>query len=69
MTRHDEIMNFVRQQPFKNGFTLLDLQKNFVGGTSADRRLRELKESGRVENVRRIKVGSGAKVMLMRVVN
>ena len=67
MTRHDEIMDFVSQQSFKNGFTLLDLQKNFVGGTAADRRLRELKESGRVENVRRIKVGSGAKVMLMRV--
>ena len=67
MTRHDEIMNFVSQQPFKNGFTLLDLQKNFVGGTAADRRLRELKESGKVENVRRVKVGDGPKVMLMRV--
>jgi len=69
MTRHDEIMDFVSQPSFSSGFTLLDLQKNFVGGTAADRRLRELKESGRVENVRRIKVGSGAKVMLMRVVN
>ena len=67
MTRHDEIMDFVSQQPFKNGFTLLDLQKNFVGGTAADRRLRELKESGRVENVRRIKVGKGSTVMLMKV--
>ena len=67
MTRHDEIMYFVSQQPFKNGFTLLDLQKKSVGGTAADRRLRELKESGRVENVRRIKVGNGTKVMLMRV--
>ena len=67
MTRHDEIMNFVSQPSFSSGFTLLDLQKNFVGGTAADRRLRELKESGRVENVRRIKVGNGAKVMLMRV--
>ena len=67
MTRHDEIMDFVSQQTFKNGFTLLDLQKNFVGGTAADRRLRELKESGRVENVRRIKVGTGSTVMLMRV--
>ena len=46
MTRHDEIMDFVSQQPFKNGFTLLDLQKNFVGGTAVDRRLRELKEIG-----------------------
>ena len=69
MTRHDEIMDFVSQPSFSSGFTLLDLQKNFVGGTAVDRRLRELKESGRVENVRRIKVGSGAKVMLMRVVN
>jgi hypothetical protein len=67
MTRHDEIMDFVSQQSFKNGFTLLDLQKNFVGGTAADRRLRELKESGKVKNVRRIKVGKGPTVMLMRV--
>ena len=69
MTRHDEIMQFVSHPSFSSGFTLLDLQKNFVGGTAADRRLRELKESGRVENVRRIKVGDGPKVMLMRVVN
>jgi hypothetical protein len=67
MTRHDEIMNFVSQPSFKSGFTLLDLQKNFVGGTAADRRLRELKESGKVENVRRIKVGKGSTVMLMKV--
>ena len=67
MTRHDEIMDFVSQPSFSSGFTLLDLQKNFVGGTAADRRLRELKESGKVENVRRIKVGNGTKVMLMRV--
>ena len=51
----------------KTASLLLDLQKNFVGGTAVDRRLRELKESGRVENVRRIKVGNGTKVMLMRV--
>ena len=67
MTRHDEIMNFVSQPSFSSGFTLLDLQKNFVGGTAADRRLRELKESGKVENVRRIKVGKGSTVMLMKV--
>ena len=67
MTRHDEIMNFVSQPSFSSGFTLLDLQKNSVGGTAADRRLRELKDGGKVKNVRRIKVGDGPKVMLMRV--
>lgn len=67
MTRHDEIMNFVSQPSFSSGFTLLDLQKNFVGGTAADRRLRELKESGKIKNVRRVKVGKGLTVMLMRV--
>ena len=67
MTRQEEIMRFVSQTQFSSGFTLLDLQKHFIGGTAVDRRLRELKESGRVENVRRIKVGRGSSVMLMRV--
>jgi hypothetical protein len=67
MTRCDEIMQFVSHPSYSDGFTLLDLQGNFVGGTAADRRLRELKESGRVENVRRIKVGKGSTVMLMKV--
>jgi len=68
MTRHDEIMNFVNQQPFREGFSLLDLQNHQVGGTAADRRLRELKEEGRIENVRRVKYGS-VSVMVMRVVD
>ena len=67
MTRHDEIMDFVSQRHFRGGFSLLDLQNHQVGGTAADRRLRELKESGKVENVRRVKVGDGPKVMLMKV--
>ena len=68
MTRHDEIMDFVSQQPFRRGFSLLDLQNHHVGGTAADRRLRELKEEGRIENVRRVKYGS-VSVMVMRVVD
>ena len=67
MTRQQEIMNFVSQKQFKQGFTLLDLQKHHVGGTAADRRLRELKMFGTIENVRRIKVGRGSSVMLMKV--
>jgi len=67
MTRQQEIMNFVSQRQFNNGFTLLDLQRHHVGGTAVDRRLRELKEIGTIENVRRIKVGRGSSVMLMRV--
>lgn len=55
MTKKQEVLNYIKNR--KTGVTLLDLQRHRIGGTAADRRMRELRAEGKIIDLYTKKVG------------
>jgi len=68
MSNCSDIIKFAGKKKYKDGFTLLDLQANGVGGTAADRRLRDLREEGQVIDLYRKRVRKGVYVKVWALV-